>query len=158
MRPPRTCIDCKIEYPVAAKGNISERCPECRARYRRNRRRAYARAYIRDRYTSKVKSRPGPSGPGRHRNPKVISVLDDYNAMRRNREVRPLCLGREAEFVDYEVPPSAEAAKEMCRGCPVFDLCDSYATKVQRPTWGVWAGRVWVESDVDVTRGVLTSG
>lgn len=58
------------------------------------------------------------------------------------------CLGREAEFIDYEEPPSAAKAQAMCDRCPVFDLCDTYA-KVGHPAWGVWAGSVHGQSLVE---------
>lgn len=51
------------------------------------------------------------------------------------------CLGREAEFVDYDEPPTDEAAARLCAGCPVFDLCDRYAI-VGHPAWGIYAGKV----------------
>lgn len=53
------------------------------------------------------------------------------------------CLGMADDFVDYSVAPSNEDAEIMCFGCPIFDLCDDYASQVSRPSWGIWAGRVW---------------
>lgn len=56
-------------------------------------------------------------------------------------EVGSNCQGREVDFIDYDEPPTDAKARVMCNGCPVFDLCESYA-KVGHPAWGVWAGRV----------------
>ncbi|GLZ05288.1 hypothetical protein Acsp03_27540 [Actinomadura sp. NBRC 104412] len=45
----------------------------------------------------------------------------------------------------FEVEPPAErlarldAAREVCRSCPVWDLCLDYAVRA-RPAHGVWAG------------------
>jgi hypothetical protein len=58
------------------------------------------------------------------------------------------CLGREDRWVDYEEPPSDARARMMCAGCPVFEMCDTYA-KVGHPAWGIWAGQVHGRSLAD---------
>lgn len=52
------------------------------------------------------------------------------------------CKDRWEEFALYsdENAPTAEQAEEMCSGCPLLQLCDTYAT-AQRETDGVWGGK-----------------
>ena len=54
----------------------------------------------------------------------------------------PKCAGLEAMYVDYDRPPSAPEAMEMCSGCPIMDQCKAYARDV-KPKWGVWHGIVY---------------
>lgn len=56
---------------------------------------------------------------------------------------QPLCADRPAEFVDYELRPSAREAMALCGPCPLFDLCAADARR-KRPAWGIRAGVVWV--------------
>jgi len=58
------------------------------------------------------------------------------------REEGANCLDREAEFTDYETPPTAVQAQIMCYACPVFDLCAKYA-EVGHPAWGIYGGKVY---------------
>jgi hypothetical protein len=60
------------------------------------------------------------------------------------------CKGNPASFVDWDASeddvsqvPSPKYAEEMCKGCPVFELCDK-AAKVAPPAWGVRAGKVYI--------------
>lgn len=53
------------------------------------------------------------------------------------------CLLRPALFArESFTATTARAAQLVCRSCPVLSRCDAYARAI-RPTWGVWAGRVW---------------
>jgi hypothetical protein len=57
----------------------------------------------------------------------------------------PNCQDRPAEFVDYDEDhlPTAEEAYRLCYGCPLLELCATYAEQ-ERPAWGVHSGEVWV--------------
>lgn len=58
--------------------------------------------------------------------------------------IEPKCLGEEPSYIDYpphSVPNMAMAA-ELCRGCPLLELCDE-AARAKKPAWGVWAGQVY---------------
>lgn len=62
------------------------------------------------------------------------------------------CFGKPSLYTDYESPPADEDAERLCAGCPVLLLCDGWAKK-NRPSWGVWGGRVWVPSERDPAVG-----
>jgi len=61
----------------------------------------------------------------------------------------PNCQDRPAEFVDYDEDdlPTAEEAYRLCYGCPLLDLCATYAEQ-ERPAWGVHAQEVWVAGEI----------
>lgn len=63
---------------------------------------------------------------------------------------RPNCEGREAEFSDFlwEDRPTPEQAQEMCKGCPMFKLCEDYAA-AQQITWTVMGGKVHGEEETE---------
>lgn len=56
---------------------------------------------------------------------------------------QPTCIKLPAQYVDYETPPSEAAARDMCRSCPLLDLCRESA-RVEKPSWGVHGGIAWV--------------
>lgn len=59
---------------------------------------------------------------------------------------QPLCEGRSAEFVDYEVGqhPDEATAAAMCAGCPLLEMCLTNARQ-QMPVHGVWGGIAWID-------------
>jgi hypothetical protein len=61
----------------------------------------------------------------------------------------PNCQDRPAEFVDYDEEglPTAEEAYRLCYGCPLLELCATYAEQ-ERPAWGVHAQGVWVAGEI----------
>lgn len=67
----------------------------------------------------------------------------------------PNCVGREAEFVDYDEDdlPTAEEAYRLCHGdesmpkCPLLELCAVWAEQ-ERPAYGVWAGEVFLNGEI----------
>ena len=46
-----------------------------------------------------------------------------------------------------ELPADAEAAKAMCRGCPIRLACLSGALERREP-WGVWGGELFLRGEV----------
>jgi hypothetical protein len=64
-------------------------------------------------------------------------------------ENQPNCQDRPAEFVDFDEEdlPTAEEAYRLCYGCPLLELCASYAEQ-ERPAWGVHAGSVWAAGEI----------
>jgi hypothetical protein len=61
----------------------------------------------------------------------------------------PNCQDRPGEFVDYDEEdlPTAEEAYRLCYGCPLLELCATYAEQ-ERPAWGVHAQEVWVAGEI----------
>ena len=55
----------------------------------------------------------------------------------------PLCLNRPHDYVDYDCPPDADQAADLCIDCPLMVLCLANARRT-RPAWGVWGGVAWV--------------
>ena len=53
------------------------------------------------------------------------------------------CDDNPGPFVDWEVPPSAEAAERLCAPCPIKKLCRELGD-VTKPGWGVYGGKTWV--------------
>lgn len=51
------------------------------------------------------------------------------------------CYGKQAEYSSDDLPTDRQA-QIMCGDCKVFELCRKYA-EVERPAWGVYAGRVY---------------
>lgn len=58
---------------------------------------------------------------------------------------QPLCDGREAEFVGYELPPSKEEARALCAPCPLLAICKESARLHEAPGWGIKGGIAWYE-------------
>lgn len=86
---------------------------------------------------------------------RTVRLSRDFAAARQDRRVQMNCIERETEFIDYPKRPEPEEAEELCSGCPILKLCGDYAKHVQKPTHGVWGGKVWVVSPVDMTRGIM---
>lgn len=61
----------------------------------------------------------------------------------------PNCQDKPAPYADYDEEniPSAEDAYGLCFGCPLIELCSSYAEQ-ERPAWGVWAGEAWAYGEI----------
>ena len=58
--------------------------------------------------------------------------------------VLPRCNGREAEYVDYDEPPTAGRAQIRCTGCPFLEKCRTYSD-LEKPGWGIYGGNSWVD-------------
>lgn len=64
------------------------------------------------------------------------------------------CKGNAADFVDWDATetdvsqvPSPGYAEDMCKDCPLFDLCDRSA-EAAPPAWGVRAGKVYIYGNI----------
>lgn len=54
----------------------------------------------------------------------------------------PACNGRSLFTADRLTDDQRALCAYICAGCPVFDLCDAYATAAN-PEVGFWAGHVY---------------
>lgn len=82
-------------------------------------------------------------------------AFDEFNDALKLTVVK--CRDREAEFTEYADPrvafaddnegripmPTRSQAAAMCAGCPLFDLCKTYA-HLDKPDFGIHAGERWV--------------
>lgn len=75
--------------------------------------------------------------------PTHAKLLDKRFSDALDRVVTP-CRSKTADFADYsdEKIPSPEYAAELCKGCPLLELCRARAHAV-KPGWGVLGGEVW---------------
>ncbi|MCW2811571.1 MAG: WhiB family regulatory protein [Friedmanniella sp.] len=53
------------------------------------------------------------------------------------------CRLTDPELFFAETPSDVEAAKALCRDCPVREMCLEGATERREP-WGVWGGELFV--------------
>ena len=62
------------------------------------------------------------------------------------RDFRPSCMG-DPDLFFAESPAAVEAAKALCRGCPVRLACLSGARERREP-WGVWGGELFLRGRI----------
>lgn len=91
--------------------------------------------------------------------PEASLVFDEFHDALKLTDVP--CRGRAAEFIDYADPrpafaednegrlpmPTADEARELCKSCPLIELCGAYAA-VDRPDFGIFAGKRYVAGKV----------
>ncbi|MFN8075848.1 MAG: WhiB family transcriptional regulator [Kineosporiaceae bacterium] len=53
------------------------------------------------------------------------------------------CRVHDAELWFAESPSDVEAAKALCRDCPVLEMCLAGALERREP-WGVWGGQLFI--------------
>ncbi|MGI8523834.1 MAG: WhiB family transcriptional regulator [Nocardioides sp.] len=63
-----------------------------------------------------------------------------------NHDLLP-CRVNDSELWFAESPADVEFAKELCRDCPVRDLCLNGALERREP-WGVWGGEIFLQGVV----------
>jgi WhiB family redox-sensing transcriptional regulator len=74
----------------------------------------------------------------------VTPVFDPSTSARIEREGLSLpCWDADPDLFFAEYPADVEAAKAVCRGCPVRLVCVSAALERKEP-WGVWRGELVV--------------
>lgn len=87
--------------------------------------------------------------------PQATDELHDF--LEAMQDGRTKCFGDDS-FTEYDDPrwpdestglpfPNRYIAEEKCAGCPFFAQCDVWS-KVEKPAWGVYAGRVWIDGQV----------
>lgn len=54
--------------------------------------------------------------------------------------VRPGCAGHDPELFWPATSADADAARQVCRACPLVESCLAVAT--QRREWGIWGGQL----------------
>lgn len=57
------------------------------------------------------------------------------------------CRVHDAELWFAESPADVEAAKALCRDCPVVEMCLAGALERREP-WGVWGGQLFIAGAV----------
>lgn len=87
--------------------------------------------------------------------PEASAAFDEFHEALKYTDVP--CRGREQEFTEFVDPrsafaddnegrlpmPTREQARRLCKGCPLFDECGTYA-RLERPDFGIHAGHRWV--------------
>lgn len=90
--------------------------------------------------------------------PEASLAFDEFNAALKFSDVP--CRGRAAEYTEFQDPrgwvddnegrlpmPSAGEARDLCKACPLAELCGAYA-EADKPDFGVFNGQRWVGSKV----------
>jgi len=73
----------------------------------------------------------------------MTRATDAYQALARATErTPPPCSGDDAFTRDDLTPEDVAGCAAICKTCPVFELCETYA-RTAKPPAGVWAGRRW---------------
>lgn len=116
-------------YENNAKGGKRRRCRLC----------------LIDKARRKAESNPGAKAPDpiRPKDTRMTVAMDQFD--KAQAEIKGTCHGEWDKWTDYtaDTMPTAQQARLMCEGCPLFAACANNADATN-PSWGVWAGERWV--------------
>ena len=75
----------------------------------------------------------------------LTRAIEDFEEAKS--KVTGKCAGDPGPWMDWEAPPTAEKAAELCSGCPLAKACRNYALAAKE-THGVWGGLVISEGQI----------